>query len=93
MTPVPRWLQASLAELNSRCPEIIRMASFRPNIVVEGAQPWAEDSWKRVRIGSVQLDSVMPTGRCTARLPGSARLSRLPWGMFLLAKSSRAPSR
>ena len=40
------------------------MSRFRPNIVIEGAQPWAEDSWKQIRIGDVMIDCVKPCTRC-----------------------------
>lgn len=40
------------------------MDRFRPNIVVEGAAPWAEDGWRRVRVGTVELDLVKPCARC-----------------------------
>jgi uncharacterized protein YcbX len=42
------------------------MTRFRPNIVVSGALPWAEDGWlgRRLRIGSVTLRAVKPCGRC-----------------------------
>ena len=40
------------------------MKRFRPNIVVEGADPWAEDFWKAVRIGGVEIDVAKPCDRC-----------------------------
>lgn len=40
------------------------MDRFRPNAVVEGTAPWAEDDWRRVRIGEVVLRVVKPSGRC-----------------------------
>ena len=33
----------------------IAMDRFRPNIVVDGLQAWEEDTWKRIRIGSVEF--------------------------------------
>lgn len=40
------------------------MNRFRPNIVVEGTAPWAEDSWRRVTVGEVTFRVEGPCGRC-----------------------------
>ncbi|UXY09371.1 YcbX family protein [Kosakonia sp. ML.JS2a] len=56
--------EASLRDLQQRCPASVRMEQFRPNLVVTGAQPWEEDSWKVVRIGDVIFDVVKPCSRC-----------------------------
>ncbi|MBA0052592.1 MOSC domain-containing protein [Streptomyces sp. AJS327] len=40
------------------------MNRFRPNLVVEGTAPWAEDDWRRVRVGEVTFRVVKPCGRC-----------------------------
>jgi hypothetical protein len=40
------------------------MDRFRPNVVIDGTDPWAEDAWRRVRIGNVVFRSVKPCGRC-----------------------------
>jgi uncharacterized protein YcbX len=40
------------------------MNRFRPNIVVKGGEPFAEDTWKRIRIGDVELAIVKPCARC-----------------------------
>jgi uncharacterized protein len=62
----------SLADLNTRlvtpAAEPVPMTRFRPNIVISGAASWAEDRWKRLRIGSgersLTFDVVKPCGRC-----------------------------
>ena len=56
---------ASLADLNARLDAPLPMNRFRPNLVVEGAAPWAEDTWRRIRIGDVIFQSVKPCGRCS----------------------------
>ena len=60
--------EASLADLNARLAEPIRMNRFRPNIVVADCPPYAEDTWKRVRAGDLELDLVKPCGRCSTTL-------------------------
>jgi uncharacterized protein len=42
----------------------VPMNRFRPNAVVAGFEPWAEDRWRRIRIGSVSFRVVKPCGRC-----------------------------
>ena len=40
------------------------MRRFRPNLVVAGTAPWAEDGWRRLRVGDVTLRSVKGCDRC-----------------------------
>jgi uncharacterized protein YcbX len=56
--------QASLDDLNSRLAEPIPMNRFRPNFVVEGAESFAEDTWKKIRIGETVFHVVKPCARC-----------------------------
>jgi len=56
--------QASLDELNSRLVQPVSMNRFRPNIVVEGCEPFAEDSWKKIKIGNILYRIVKPCSRC-----------------------------
>ena len=59
---------ASLQALNDYVREqgeaALPMSRFRPNIVIDGAQPWTEDSWKQIKIGDVLIDCVKPCTRC-----------------------------
>ena len=56
--------QASLDDLNSKLKSSVSMKQFRPNIVVEGCQPFAEDGWKHIRIGEVEFEVSKPCSRC-----------------------------
>jgi uncharacterized protein YcbX len=58
--------EASLQELNSRldASRALPMNRFRPNIVVKDCGPFAEDTWKRIRIGDVEMALVKPCARC-----------------------------
>ncbi|WP_329181282.1 MOSC domain-containing protein [Streptomyces sp. NBC_01477] len=40
------------------------MNRFRPNAVIEGTAPWAEDDWRRVRIGEVTFRVPKACSRC-----------------------------
>ena len=44
------------------------MKRFRPNLVVSGADAWAEDSWRRVRIGETTFRCVKACDRCVMTL-------------------------
>ena len=56
--------EASLADLNSRLKTPVPMNRFRPNLVVSGAEPFAEDTWKIIRIGETFFHLVKPCARC-----------------------------
>jgi len=56
--------QGSLDELNRRIGRPMEMLRFRPNLVVQGAEPFAEDGWKRIRIGELQFRVLKPSVRC-----------------------------
>jgi uncharacterized protein YcbX len=44
--------------------EPVPMTRFRPNVVVEGTEPWAEEGWSRVRLGEQVFRVVKPCDRC-----------------------------
>ncbi len=56
--------EESLADLNQRLSKPLPMNRFRPNLVVAGAEPYAEDGWRRIEIGSLRLQVVKPCDRC-----------------------------
>ena len=56
--------EAALADLNSRLDRPVSMRRFRPNVVVAGCEPYAEDHWARLRIGDVDFDAVKTCSRC-----------------------------
>lgn len=56
--------QSSLDALNARLASPLPMARFRPNLVVAGAPPHAEDGWRRIRIGTIAFDLPKPCTRC-----------------------------
>jgi uncharacterized protein YcbX len=75
--------RASLEELNARMPEPIPMGRFRPNIVLNGLEPFAEDRIASLRIGAVTLKLVKPCTRCvitsTDQSTGERTTNPLPY--------------
>jgi len=56
--------QASLDDFNSKLEHSIGMERFRPNIVIDGCRPFAEDEWRELTIGELILSIVKPCSRC-----------------------------
>ncbi len=56
--------QASLEDLSARVGRPLDMRRFRPNLVIDGGLPYAEDGWRRMRIGEVEFQRVKPCTRC-----------------------------
>ncbi|MBT8462240.1 MAG: MOSC domain-containing protein [Gemmatimonadetes bacterium] len=56
--------EASLAALNERLPRAVPMDRFRPNLVIDGVEPFAEDGWSRIRAGGTEFRVVKPCARC-----------------------------
>jgi uncharacterized protein YcbX len=56
--------EGSLDDLNGRLEEPVQMNRFRPNLVVSGCEPYAEDGWSRIRVGSVPFRVAEPCPRC-----------------------------
>ena len=54
----------SLSALNQHLDQPIAADRFRPNIVVEGGEPYDEDYWRKVQIGRLQAFVVRANTRC-----------------------------
>lgn len=78
--------QASLDDLNTRLAEPLPMNRFRPNLVVSGTTPYAEDTWKQIRMGEVVLDIVKPCARCVTTTTDQATAVRGKEPLATLAK-------
>lgn len=85
--------QGSLDGLNARLPAPIEMARFRPNLVVDGAAPHAEDDWRRIRIGALEFDLVKPCTRCvfTTVLPDTGEFDPTGEPLNTLKSYRRSP--
>jgi uncharacterized protein YcbX len=68
--------EESLADLNHRLAEPLPMNRFRPNLVVAGAEPYAEDGWDLIRINDITFRLVKPCARCVITTTDQATASR-----------------
>ena len=73
---------ASLADLNTRLPAPIPIERFRPNLVLEGLAPWAEDRIDTLTFAELTLRLVKPCTRCSIpsfdHLTGEPAVNPLP---------------
>ncbi|CAL5072831.1 unnamed protein product [Urochloa decumbens] len=56
--------QGSLDALNEILKEPVPMNRFRPNILVDGCNPYSEDLWKTVKINNLTFQGVKLCNRC-----------------------------
>ena len=57
--------QASVDDLGKRLGKEVPVNRFRPNLVVEGCEPFDEDGWRGLRIGEVSFRVAKPCSRCS----------------------------
>ncbi|WP_425145064.1 MOSC domain-containing protein [Deinococcus sp.] len=58
--------EASLAHLNTHLAHSVTAQEFRPNLVVAGdLSAYAEDGWRRIRVGTVGFEVVESCARCS----------------------------
>ncbi len=74
--PILLTSEDSLQDLNARLNTPIPMNRFRPNIVVKGCGPFAEDTWNKIKIGDVELAVVKPCARCVVTTIDKETLER-----------------
>jgi uncharacterized protein YcbX len=66
------------------------MIRFRPNVVVSGdLEPWAEDGWRRVRIGAAYFRSVKGCDRCAIPTTDHVSAQRFKEPTYTLAQHRR----
>ena len=62
--PILLTSEEGLEDLNSHLESPVPMNRFRPNMVVKGCEPFAEDTWNRIKLGDVELAVVKRCARC-----------------------------
>ncbi|MBP2705711.1 MOSC domain-containing protein [Microbispora sp. RL4-1S] len=58
------WIAQGAAERGEEPPGPLSMARFRPSVVIDGAEPYQEDDWKEVRIGTIDFRVSEICDRC-----------------------------
>ncbi|PWA62330.1 molybdenum cofactor sulfurase family protein [Artemisia annua] len=56
--------KGSLDSLNELLAEPVPINRFRPNILVDGCEPFSEDLWKEIQIGNLTFHGVKLCSRC-----------------------------
>jgi uncharacterized protein YcbX len=88
--------EASLGDLNRRMAEggghAVPMNRFRPNLVVAGCEPYAEDSLRRFRIGDVVFRGAKPCIRCIVTTTDQLTGERGVEPLRTLARYRREPA-
>ncbi|MGC0418699.1 MOSC domain-containing protein [Embleya sp. AB8] len=79
----------SLEALNAVIDSPLPMNRFRPNVVVAGPEGWAEDRWRRVRIGDVVFRVAKPCSRCVITTTDQLTGERGPEPLRALGKHRR----
>jgi uncharacterized protein len=67
----------------------VPMNRFRPNVVLSGFEPWAEDRWRRIRIGAVSFRVAKPCGRCVVTTTDQATGERGTQPLKILGRKRR----
>jgi uncharacterized protein YcbX len=81
--------EASLQAFNAELPAPIGSERFRPNIVLTGNAPYAEDEWRRMRIGTIEFEVAKPCSRCVIPSLDPATAERQPAISKALARTRR----
>lgn len=87
--------EASLEDLNRRLraagAAAVPMTRFRPNLVLEGCDPYAEDTWHHIRIGSLVFRAGGPCARCVITTTDPLTGERFAEPLRTLASYRRDP--
>jgi uncharacterized protein YcbX len=69
------WIAEDAVERGEEPPAPLPIGRFRPNVVIDGAEPFAEDGWKRIRIGEVWFRQPKRVDRCVMTTISATDLS------------------
>lgn len=81
--------EGSLQAFNAELSAPIGSERFRPNIVLAGNAPYAEDEWRRLRIGGIEFEVAKPCARCVIPSLDPATAERQPVVSKALARTRR----
>lgn len=96
--PILLTTRASLQQVNAWIEDeepgaAVPMARFRPNLVLDGEAPFAEEGWRTLRIGALELDLVKPCARCVLTTIDPDTLAGGKQPLRVLARHHRIGSR
>jgi uncharacterized protein YcbX len=84
------WVTQTALERGEEPVSPLAMARFRPNLVVDGGlEPFEEDHWTAVRVGSVDFRVVKPVDRCVMTTIDPETAERGPEPIRTLARHRR----
>jgi uncharacterized protein YcbX len=83
--------EATLADLNARLAEPLPMNRFRPNLVVNSCEAYAEDTWKKFRVGEVVFRTAGPCARCVVTTTDQLTADRGKEPLSTLSQYRRDP--
>lgn len=86
---VEDWVTETVAGSGEERPEPLSMTRFRPNLVIDGAAPFAEDAFSRVRVGDVEFRLAERCDRCATTLYDPATVQRGKEPLRSLARHRR----
>ena len=58
------WIADAAHARGEPAPEPMPVQRFRPNLVIDGAAPFAEDDWSTLTVGDVRFRVAKPVSRC-----------------------------
>jgi uncharacterized protein YcbX len=85
------WIAETAVERGEDLPTPLPMSRFRPNLVIDGEVPFAEDDWAEVRIGEVAFRRGKPVGRCVMTTIDPDTLETAHEPIRTLARHRRSP--
>jgi hypothetical protein len=84
-----RWSADRAVAGGEPTPRPLEMTRFRPNVVIDGDRPFAEDGWTELRIGQVRFRQVQQCDRCVFTTIDPVDLSRSREPLRTLARHRR----
>lgn len=87
------WMVETALELGEDPAPPIEVERFRPSIVVDGDEPFAEDHWHTVQVGEVRFRVAKPTDRCVITTIDPVTLARAKEPLRTLARRRRVGSK